>query len=125
MAIECAEIDILAPVSGGPQSAAVTDAIARGRHVQLSFLLATQRPHQCQRIISAQADAIYSFRMHEPRDLKFLKDSATPEYAAIVRQLGAYEVAKYDAATGATVVINRHGKVKRPAQVSMIEPPGE
>lgn len=110
LAIECAEIDVIAPASGGPASSAVTDAIARGRHVRLSFLLATQRPAQCARILSSQADQLLSFRMHEPRDLRWLRDAGGEMFAQRVRRLSAFHYCRYDARTGQVTEFDPRGR---------------
>ena len=111
--IECSEVDVIAPNNGGASSAAMTDAIARGRHAQLSFLLATQRPAQCLRILSSQSDVLYSFRMHEPRDLKFLADTGGSEFARIVQNdLGRYEYARYVAETGRVTMHDKDGAIR-------------
>lgn len=104
--VECGEIDVIAPVSGAGASArAVTDAIARGRHHRLSFLWATQRPHQCARILSSQLDTLIAFRMHEPRDIMWLARAAGPMYAGVVqRSLAKYWSAWFDAETGEITV---------------------
>jgi hypothetical protein len=111
--LECGEVDIIAPVHGGGSAVEVTDAVARGRHARLSFLLATQRPAQCARILSSQSDAIYSFRMHEPRDVRWLSDAAGTQYAALARALPKYHVVEFVSETGRVTVYDKAGRPVR------------
>lgn len=109
--VECGEIDVIAPASGGAQGRAVLGAIARGRHHRLSVLWATQRPHQCARILSSQLDTLVAFRMHEPRDVKWLADAAGSNYARIVqRSLAKYWSAWFNAETGAITIVDEYRK---------------
>lgn len=100
--VETYEIDVLMPVNGsGKETAkAFKNAFARGRHVGLSLLAATQRPAQCDRIVTSQSNAIISFHMHEPRDLAWLRDVGGSRLAEEVRALGKYESAWYHAENG-------------------------
>lgn len=115
VAVECGEIDVIAPVSGAGKSArAVHHAVARGRHHRLSIIWGTQRPHQCMRILTAQSDRIISFRMHEARDLKYLRDTCSADFAKIVhRTLPKYWRAEYESETGTITVFNDDNKVVR------------
>jgi len=106
--VECSEVDVIAPANGTAQS--ITDAIARGRHYRLSLLLATQRPHQCSRMLSSQADEIFSFRMHEPRDLAWLRQGCGAVFARTVTRLVRYHYAHYDSETGEVTHVDDYGR---------------
>jgi hypothetical protein len=124
--VECSEVDVIAPNSGGAASVAVSDAIARGRHAQLSFLLATQRPAQCLRILSSQSDLIFSFRMHEPRDIRWLSDAAGSVYAdAVQNDLQRYQYARFISESGAISLHDKDGRVIGRRDVSAGTEPGE
>lgn len=108
--VECFEIDTYLPVSGAGAGvvAAWTTAFARGRHVGCSILAATQRPHQCARIVSSQASRLIAFSTHEPRDLKFLRDVGGTRFAAIAQSgLKPFESVHYDARAGSVEVFDR------------------
>lgn len=87
LCVECSEVDVYLPVSGSNADigAAWTNALARGRHVGCSVLAATQRPHQVARIMSSQASRVVAFATHEPRDVKWLKDTGGRQFAAIAQ----------------------------------------
>jgi hypothetical protein len=104
VALEVFEVDVLMPVngSGGGVGLAMRNACARGRHEGLSLLCATQRPHQCDRILTSQSHVVASFAMHEPSDTKWLKDVGGARFAAIARGgLRQYESVWFHAGTGA------------------------
>lgn len=122
--VEHSEIDTALPVSGsrGAISRAWTTAFARGRHVKCSFLCATQRPHQVARIVSSQASRVVSFAMHEPRDLRWIRDAGTNALADLVSSLGRWESAHYDAREGVIERWNRD--YQRVSRVSLIRSQG-
>lgn len=108
--VECSEVDVYLPVSGAGAdvTAAWTTALARGRHVGLSVIAATQRPHQVARIMSSQASRVVAFATHEPRDLRFLRDLAGKQFAAIAQGgLRPYESVHYFANVGMVEVWSR------------------
>lgn len=118
--VECFEIDAYLPVSGANAGivTAWTTAFARGRHAGCSILAATQRPHQCARIVSSQASRIIAFATHEPRDLKFLKESGGSRFAAIAHSgLKPFESVHYDAQSATVEVWDRDymRKMRAPA----------
>lgn len=102
VALECYELDAYMPVSGmnGELSRAWRTAFARGRHVNLSILGATQRPHQVDRMATAQAQLVVTFAMHEPADVKWLRDVGGERFATIARNLAPYHSAWYWANDG-------------------------
>lgn len=109
--VQCDEIDVIAPASGTAPE--FTQAIARGRHHRLSLLLATRRPAECSRMISSQADMLVSFAMHEPRDVRWLRDSGGEAFAAAVRHLPRYSCAVLYTDTGTVEVWDRNRNVRR------------
>lgn len=93
LAVECGEVDMIAPNAGCPPE--VLSAWRRGRHVGLSLLCATQRPASCARDVSAQADVLFSFQTSETRDVRFIADMLSPEVGEIVRRLPRYHFVLY------------------------------
>lgn len=102
MLLEIGEVDGVAPASGTPPT--VRALWKRGRHYRLSIAAATQRPHECARVISSQSDTIVSFRMHEPRDLAWIARAISPAAADAVPGLGTYEYVHADLRSGRVVV---------------------
>lgn len=102
--VESGEVDVIAPASGTDRR--ITNAIARGRHYALSMLFATQRPHQCARMLSSQSDHLVSFAMHEPRDLAWLANAGGQAFARTVRRLPKYWHVRYVSETGALEVFD-------------------
>lgn len=108
--IEAFEVDRVMPVSrtGGATRDAFANAYARGRHVGLSLLCATQRPHQCDRIITSQSHYVMTFAMHEPNDVKWLREVGGRWFGEVAQNgLAQYESAWYDAGDG---VIHLHDR---------------
>lgn len=85
VAIECGEVDLLAPNGQTPR--VVRNAFKRGRHHRLSLLCGTLRPAECDRIVTAMADVIVAFSMDEPRDVDYLRRACGPTFAAVVQRL--------------------------------------
>lgn len=104
--LECYEIDVLMPVNGSNRdtSKAMRNAYQRGRHAGLSLLCATQRPSQCDRVVTSQSHAVITFRMHEPRDLAWLRDVGGQRFADEARTLGKWCSAWYHADSGRIIV---------------------
>lgn len=103
IALEVFELDLIAPVTraGKRLPAAVMNAYARGRHYGLSILGATQRPHQVDRMATAQSSCVVTFGMHEPHDLAFLERIGGRTFAELARAgLPEYCSAWYFARTG-------------------------
>lgn len=114
--VECFEVDLYLPVSGagGVVTKAFQNSVARGRHVGLSLLFATQRPAQCHRILTSQSQHVVSFAMHEPGDLRWLSLVGGSAYARIAHTgLRRYESVWYSALTHRVVVRDAAYKVKR------------
>ena len=51
----------------------ISNLIKRGRHKNISLVFITRRPRELNRIVSSQADIIYTFQQREPGDLEWLK----------------------------------------------------
>jgi hypothetical protein len=97
VSLECYELDAYMPVSGAGSelTGAWRNAFARGRHVGLSILGATQRPHQINRMATAQAHQVITFAMHEPNDMRWLRDVGGERFAKLARSLDKYHSAWY------------------------------
>lgn len=84
MAIVCEELDTIAPTNADP---AIESLWRRGRHVSLTVLGATQRPHRVSRIITSQSTHLLICQTHEPADMdyfkSFLPDDARREIEAL------------------------------------------
>lgn len=93
VALQCSEIDDVAPASGADPE--IIAAWRRGRHHCLSIYAATQRPASCARDVSAQADVLFSFATHEPRDLEYLARATSKPVAALVAELPRYHAMYY------------------------------
>lgn len=110
IALEIFELDLVAPVdrSNAATREAIRTAYARGRHYGLSILAATQRPHMIDRIATAQSTHVVTFQMHEPADLKFLKNVGGQRFAELARVgLQQYQSAWYDAKTGIIRILSQ------------------
>lgn len=105
--VECFEIDLYLPVSGagGQVTRAFQHAVARGRHVGLSLLCATQRPAQCHRILTSQSQYVVSFSMHEPGDIRWLQSVGGVKFARIAHHgLKRYHSVWYSALSHSVTV---------------------
>jgi hypothetical protein len=101
--LEIFELDMIAPVTriGKRLPVAITNAYARGRHYGLSILGATQRPHQVDRMATAQSSVVITFGMHEPHDIAWLERIGGRRFGEVARQgLRDYESVWYFARTG-------------------------
>jgi len=87
------ELDVFC--SSNSVSPAFANIIQRGRHSNVSFVGVSQRPFGINRIITAQAKIIYSFRQREPRDIDYLCSFMGDE-AAIITELGQYEFMRWE-----------------------------
>lgn len=120
--LECYEIDLLAPVDRSERetSAIVRHAYQRGRHVGLSILGATQRPHSVDRTATAQSQHVVSFAMHEPSDLAWIEKIGGRRFAELVRdELNKYECAWYDVDRGELFRVTGSGADRRFARVEL------
>lgn len=101
----CDEVDLWAPNNTGIDPG-VRAAIQRGRHYEINILAATRRPAECHRDLSSQADALVTFRQHEPRDVLWLAGAGGEAFADAARALGQYEYVTFEADTGRVRLYN-------------------
>lgn len=116
IALECSECDVILP--NGSATVEARNMIKRGRHELLSLYFATQRPQECSRLCTAQADFVISFRMHEPNEMRYLARTVSPLYADLVKNLPTYHSAWYEAATGQVEVRDANGETTREFNVA-------
>jgi len=77
------------------------ELVQRGRHYGVHILGLTTHPYAVDIDLRRQATEIFSFRQHEPNDLKWLSAVMTPEALSAIMALGDYEYIKWTARTGA------------------------
>lgn len=94
IAIECGELDLMAP--NGRTSEEVAGAYRRCRHYGLSFYGATQRPASCDRLTTATAQALIATGTDETIDVKWWSDRLSPAVASIIEGLPRFHVVYYD-----------------------------
>lgn len=111
VALECSECDVILPNSAGLNTMAARNMLKRGRHEQLDLYLGTQRPQECSRLCTSQADYVIAFQMHEPRELEYLARGAGEAFAARVRELPQYHSLWFHRATRGIVERNAAGEV--------------
>jgi hypothetical protein len=107
LALECSECDVILPNGGAAVEA--RNMVKRGRHNLLSLFLATQRPQECSRLCTSQADYIISFAMHEPNELKYF-GRISPRYASLLQSLPKFHSAWYVPATGQVAIRDGDGE---------------
>jgi hypothetical protein len=112
MAIECGECDVIAPNGQTPK--AIKAAWKRGRHVCLSLLMGTQRPAECDRIVTSQANYIAAFPTAEPRDLAFLSQAMGAAVAERVGRLPQYHFALMEVGNPHVLLCAGRGAARRP-----------
>ena len=76
------------------------ELVQRGRHFGVHLLGLTTHPYAVDIDLRRQATEIYTFRQHEPADLKWLSAVMNPEILDQVTALGDYEYLKWSARTG-------------------------
>lgn len=85
-----------------PESAAgFEELVQRGRHYGVHLLGLTTHPYAVNIDLRRQATEIYTFRQHEPNDLRWLAAVMTPDALAEVQRLADYEYIRWTAKTGA------------------------
>lgn len=110
IALECSECDVILPNGGA--SVEARNMVKRGRHNLLSLLFATQRPQECSRLCTSQADFVISFAMHEPNELKYFARIA-PRYSALLPHLPPFYSAWYEPATGLVEIRDPQGNTAK------------
>lgn len=88
VALECSECDVIAP--NGRTEAVIKSAWKRSRHHRLDLLMATQRPAECDRIVTSQADVVAVFALEEHRDLVYVRERLGEFAAREVLELEQY-----------------------------------
>lgn len=84
-----------------PASAALFDEIVqRGRHYGVNLLALTTFPYAVNIDLRRQATEIFTFRQHEPADIKWLSAVMPGEAISQVQQLGDYEYLRWNAKNG-------------------------
>ena len=92
--LECGEADLIAPNNAGI-SEEIFNIFARGRHIGLSALMATQRPRAVHRIVTSQSDMIAAFRQHELLDVDYLSDLMGTDAAKRIANLQLRQHVRY------------------------------
>lgn len=88
-------------------------AITRGRHDGTHLYLATVRPYGMPPEIVGQCTHLYSFRMHLPRDLDYIKNlTGDDRIPQIIRTLPRFSYVHWTAETGAIEVVDAKGVVR-------------
>lgn len=110
LAVECGETQYILPARGASEH--WRNAVALSRHYLLSLLTASQRPSLCDRILTSQADVIFSLRHNEPADIDYLASYA-PAFRAVIPALAPYHVAYLDRVSMTLFVADERGRVTR------------
>jgi hypothetical protein len=93
IAIECGEAYHVLPNQG--TAVEVEDALCISRHHRLSWLLATQRPASCSRLLSSQADYLVAFMQSEPLDIAWWSKAVSKAAGVQIQQLELHEFVFY------------------------------
>jgi hypothetical protein len=93
VAIECGEAYHIMPNQGAARE--VEDALCIARHHRLSWLLATQRPASCSRLVSSQADYLIAFMQTEPIDVAWWGKAISKAASEQIAQLDVHEFVFY------------------------------
>jgi hypothetical protein len=88
---------------------ALSDLIRYGRHWRVDLLGVARRAAETSRELTSQADELYTFAVHEPRDLAYFGEIMPAEVCAKIPALGQYEYIKYQ--------INGTWDVCKPVQI--------
>jgi hypothetical protein len=83
------EADQIAPVTG--MSPDVARTISQGRHLNIEIIGTTRRPAEVTRLLTANADEYFVFRIQEPTDLTYLRSVLGPEAVLVVNRLEKFE----------------------------------
>jgi len=125
LAIECGETSFLAP--NGRVAPEVKDAFNRGRHHLLSLYMATQRPADVSRAVTAASPIKVAFGHREDRDLEFWRREISAPIAQVIAELPIYHSIYYVQAESRVYVRDGSYRVTRildarGAQVSASRP---
>lgn len=111
VAIECGEASFLAP--NGRLAPEVKDAFNRGRHHLLSLYMATQRPSDVSRVVTASSPIKVAFGHREDRDLEFWRKEISAPIAQIIAELPQYHSIYYVQAESRVYVRDGSYRVRR------------
>jgi len=111
VAIECGEAAFLAP--NGRTSPEVRAAFNRGRHHLLSLYMATQRPAEVDRAVTASSPIKVAFGHREDRDLEFWRKEISAPIAQVIAELPQYHSIYYVQALSRVYVRDDSYRVRR------------
>jgi len=111
LAIACGEAAFLAP--DGRTAPEVRDASNRGRHHLLSLYMATQRPANVDRAVTASSPIKVAFGHREDRDLEFWAREISPPIARVIEELPQYHSIYYVQALNRVFVRDGSYRVRR------------
>ncbi|MFL6144529.1 MAG: hypothetical protein ACJ72N_22035 [Labedaea sp.] len=97
----CCWIDEVGDVAGANRTGPhMREALHKGRHRDLTLIMAGPRPITVDPLVVSQADYVYVFDLPNPRDRRRVADNIgwdPKEFDAAVHGLGAYAYLRYDA----------------------------
>jgi hypothetical protein len=111
LAIECGETAFLAP--NGRTAPDVKAAWNRGRHHLLSLYMATQRPAEVDRAVTASSPIKVAFGHREDRDLEFWRKEISAPIAELISELTRYHSIFYVQAANRVYVRDGSYRVRR------------
>lgn len=104
MALECGELDVLAPVHSASRT--VTGMWRRARHNRLSIFGGTQRTNEVARVCSSQAHHIIAFAQNEPNDIAYLAKAISRPGAELVERLPLHWCVWFERSSGRLYVMD-------------------
>jgi hypothetical protein len=111
VAIECGEAAFLAP--NGRLANEVKAAFNTGRHHLLSLYMATQRPANVDRVVTASSPIKVAFGHREDRDLEFWRKEISAAIADVIAELPPYHSIYYVQAENRVYVRDGSYRVRR------------
>lgn len=111
VAIECGEAAFLAP--NGRIAPAVKAAFNTGRHHLLSLYMATQRPADVSRVVTASSPIKVAFGHREDRDLDFWRKEISAPIAELISELPQFHSIYYVQAENRVYVRDGSYRVRR------------
>lgn len=120
MAIECAEVDLIAPNSGAAPE--VLSALRRGRHYALDMYFATQRPASCAVDVRSMSDFLFSFALSSPRDVAAVDAEMPLSVSDRIVRLRPYHCLFYSKEKGSVVELDPARRVVERINLSGNQP---
>lgn len=111
MALECGEVDLIAPVSGAPKE--VLGMWRRARHYGLSLFMGTQRPASCAVDVRSNSHHLYAFAQGGPHELDAIALATSEAVADAVSILPQYHCIHVDKRTGTAEELDAARRVVR------------